>query len=195
MKKLLAVLFAALLAVTLTSGSSQAAEPATVMYLHGMITEKSVLPLVANFTKLVQLPKEKRPALVVIEINSYGGDYDASFLLAKTIEMSPIEVLCQVDGTAASGAFFILQSCDHRTATGRSSLMWHNATMGDIDITANNVAAIAKRIEVLNAGMTHHVAKKLKISKQEVAAKIALSDWWMTPDEALTVGAIEAVVP
>lgn len=174
---------------------AHAEPPRTVMYLTGEITPKTVLPLIVNLGMLNKLPAAQRPAVVVIEINSGGGEYEAGFLLTKAIESSPIQVLCQVDGTAASEAFFILQSCDARSATARSVLMWHNVTLSEANVTAVNASSLAKYVEVLNKAALNHVSKKLKLTKDEVAEKIRFADWWMSPDEALTFGAIDAVIP
>ncbi len=174
---------------------ANAAEPSKVMYLTGEVTPKTVLPLILNLSALNKLPPAQRPAVVVIEINSGGGEYEAGFLLVKAIEASPIQVLCQVDGMAASEAFFILQACDARSATARSTLMWHNVTLSEANVTAVNAASLAKYVEVLNKAALSHVSKKLKLTKEEVAEKIRFSDWWMSPDEALLFGAIDAVIP
>lgn len=171
------------------------AEPQKVMFLTGGITPKSVLPIILNLAALNKLPPAQRPAVAVIEINSGGGEYEAGFLLVKAIESSPIQILCQVDGMAASEAFYILQACDARSATARSVLMWHNITISQADVTALNAASLAKYAEVLNSAALHHISKKLKLTKEEVADKIRTSDWWMTPDEALTFGALDAVIP
>ena len=69
----------------------------------------------------------KNPAInsVVLRINSPGGSVLAGFDLARYLEETGIQVVCVVDGEAASMAFYILQSCDVRLMTSRSMLMAH----------------------------------------------------------------------
>lgn len=192
-------LFAALLVgLALVSGPCIAADAPplpTTMRLQGRICADTVNPLVVNLQKIGKLPKEQRPAAVILEIDSEGGEYPSFFLLAKVIEMSPFKVFCTVDGTAASGAFYVLQSCDQRVATARSILMWHGASVSDATVNARNAPSLFRYLETVNAGMAHHVSKKLKIPFELVVQKMAEGDWWMTPDEALTIGALDAVIP
>lgn len=135
-----------------------------------------------------------RPPFVLIEINSPGGEVDAGFAIAKAIERSPIPVICVVDGQAASMMFYILQSCTVRAATPRAELMMHGVTLIGA-VRASNVSVLAKRIDVSNKAMIAQVAARMKITKEDIAAKISAGDWWMDAEEALEVGAIDTIIP
>jgi ATP-dependent Clp protease protease subunit len=135
-----------------------------------------------------------RPAAIFLEIDSEGGEVDAGFALTKAIEASPVPVICIVDGQAASMAFYVLQSCDVRAMTPRSSLMMHQVTLIGA-IKASNIKALQKQIDTYNKAMVGQCAAKMKLTSAQISAKIADGDWWMGTDEALEVGAIDSVVP
>lgn len=166
------------------------------MHLSGGIEAASVLPIMLNLNLLAGLPIDKQPVFVILEIDSGGGEFDAGFALAKAIENSRVPVVCIVDGEAASMAFYVLQSCAVRSMTARSTLMWHGVSLAGIEsMNIVQMAAFQNRIETMNKASLAHVSKRLKISKEEVAAKIAQHDWWFASDEALAIGAIDTVIP
>lgn len=166
------------------------ANPAAVAAIEGDITDRSVGPLIMALRSLPQMAV--KPPAVVLHIDSPGGEYDAGFRLAKAIEDAPVPVICIVDGDAASMAFFVLQSCDSRIATPRSTLMIHEtALIGKI--RRQDVGSLVRSMEVKNAALAQQCTKKAKISVTEFLAKIGQGDWWMTPQEALTLGFLDAV--
>lgn len=176
-------------------GGAPAAEPPTppaVIRFEGPVDAASASVLVGALDSIDSMAS--KPPFVVIEINSPGGEVDAGFAVAKSIERSPVPVVCVVDGQAASMMFYILQSCTVRAATPRSELMMHGVTLIGA-VKAGTVATLAKRIEVSNKAMIAQVATRMKLSKEEIAAKIAAGDWWMDAEEALEVGAIDTIVP
>lgn len=137
----------------------------------------------------------QKPQAVVIDIDSGGGEFDAGFAIVKAIEASTIPIICVVDGEASSMAFYILQSCDTRVMTSRSTLMWHSVSLAGMPVNATNIDGLRQRLDVMNAASLAHVSKKLKIAPAEVASKIERHDWWMASQEALAVGAVDSVIP
>lgn len=180
-----------LMMVLLLPFTCVAADP--VVYrisLTGSITPATVTATI----KALEEVAKKKPNGIVLEINSGGGDYDSGFLLSKAIERTPIPVTCIVDGDAASMAFFILQSCDKRVATPRSVLMIHEVSWTGA-VKTSGIDSVAGFIRTQNEAMLAHCAAKLKISKDALAKAITGKDWFLTPDEALAIGAIDEIVP
>ncbi len=133
---------------------------------------------------------------ITINFDSGGGSIRAGFRLAKTIENSRAPVTCVVDGTAASMAHYLLQSCHVRLMTSRSVLMLHDAALyGEFGGQAPAWQNIANRLRVLSEALSQHQCRRLSISFTECRARSAAPlEWWMGADEALAVGAIDGIV-
>lgn len=163
-----------------------------VMYLVGPIDDRAAMGIIQGFME-VDLSPTKVDG-IIIEINSGGGDFDSGFVISKIIETSPIPVMCIVDGEAASMAFYILQSCQIRAMTDRSTLMWHSVSLVGGGVNSTNIESLGNRIAAMNRASAAHVAKRMNISKETVADKIKNHDWWMAADEALLIGAVDVVI-
>lgn len=186
------LLFCSRLAMGGNTPPSEAPVSIGVMKLDGVITERSVAPMI----EVIQaVNSTSNPiSLIRIDIDSPGGEVDAGFALSKAIEKSTVPVVCVVDGHAASMAFYVLQSCHVRLATPRSALMMHEVTMFGA-IRSSNIEYLRRQMEVYNAGMVGHCAAKMKLTEAEVADKIKHGDWWLNPKEAVEIGAIDKIVP
>lgn len=179
----------------LLSSKAYAGGIAVLPSLNGPVDELAVISIVGALIQVQSMPVEQRPEVLVLNINSPGGLVEEGFLLVQAIEQSPIPVMCVVDGTAASMGFYILQACDRRVMTARSSLMWHSVSI-NASVNSRNIESVKNRITVLNAGALNHVAKKMKIPKEEIAERLSFfGDWWIDADEALKIGAVDAVIP
>ena len=132
---------------------------------------------------------------VLLEIDSPGGSVFAGLRLAKAIERSPIPVYCVVDGVALSMGYYLLQSCEQRIMTARSILMIHEPSISSFaQSTPGQLQDRANMLRALSRALVEHMALRMKISADELEAKIRDRDWWMEHREALQVGAIDAVV-
>jgi len=159
--------------------------------------DAAVDPLtVATTQGLLQSALEAGAEAVVIEWNSPGGQVDAGFALAKTIEAMPIPVICVVDAEAASMAYYILQSCHQRLMTKRSALLIHQPSLaGSFSGNDKDWANIAERLRVLGRAMIEHCSARTKVSADFMASKVADGkDWWLDWREALHIGAVDGVV-
>lgn len=163
------------------------------LYLDGPITEKSADLTIKRLEKLASTDA----GAVVMEINSPGGEVDAGFKLARTMENLSVPVVCVVDGEAASMAFYLLQSCTVRFMTARSTLMAHGVSYR-IANTQGNAEQFSEMSDALKAStlaVVMHVSARMKVTPEQFAAKIAGRAWYMAYKEALEVGAVDSVVP
>lgn len=179
--------------VSLAGGPAPAAAPfgpPVMVKLFGLITDNTVGGLTLALEKVQDMTV--KPASIFIEIDSPGGEYQAGFELSKAIESVPVPVICRVDGQASSMAFFVLQSCDIRISSGRSTLMIHETVMVGA-LHRKELSSLTRSMEVKNAALAHQCTKRAKVSVPDFLAKIAEGDWWMTPDEALKLGFIDVV--
>lgn len=143
------------------------------------------------------LDQLKSAEAIIIEINSDGGSVDEGFKLARAIEQSPVPVICIVDGTAASEAFFLLQSCHTRLMTARSRLMAHEPMLllpAQTRVTRTLLEMMRKDQATAASAWTAHAGRRLTIPLKEFRQRIRHSDWWMTVDVAKKIGAIDGEV-
>ncbi len=133
---------------------------------------------------------------IVIEWNTPGGDVDAGFRLARAMEDASVPIVCVVDGDAASMGMYLLQSCDVRMMTKRSSLMVHEAAIA-ARLEGHEVTwrSIADRLRATNKAMAEHIAGRMGMPPKVLMERIqGGAQWWMNWDEALQVNAVDMVV-
>jgi ATP-dependent protease ClpP protease subunit len=131
---------------------------------------------------------------VVLRIDSLGGSVSAGEAFSRLIERVPMNVICVVDGQAASMAFYILQSCDVRVMTTRSMLLIHEPSMAGVSGNQHELRRAAEYLEILADRMATHESSRLFISKEELVKKIHDRDWTLLPTEAMEIGAIDQVI-
>lgn len=95
--------------------------PPTILFENQDIDSDST----TKFHKTLDKLAESKPKVIRVIISSGGGELDAGLEMAKLIERFPAKVVCIVDGTVASEALAVFQSCDVRQMTQRSVLMGH----------------------------------------------------------------------
>lgn len=156
----------------------------------GVVTEASA----KDFAGMMEKAAAAQPAVIVIEINSIGGDTRAGLDMAKDIERAPAPTICIGDGDVLSEGAFLLQACDLRLMTDRSVLMVHQPYLKDQYID-ENVQKLIQQQQRVTWAWTQHVGRRWKITPDELRKRIAGGAWYMTGPEALAVGAIDAVIP
>ena len=164
---------------------------ASQLYLVGPVTTELASKVA---TGIIQAA-ERGDKVVVIHIDSPGGSVYAGQVLSKIMEAAPLQVVCKVDGMAASMAFYLLQSCDLRLMTERSILMAHEPSL-QISGRGNKdwFKAHYEELLVLGEAMGRHQSRRLKITHEEFMRRIDNRDWNMDSTEALEVGAVDAIV-
>jgi len=182
MRKLFALLL--LFACTTPAHANQT----NYLSLDTVVTDESVDPLIEAL---------ESPGNVVIVIDSPGGSVPAGLALSKAIEQHDGTVACVVDGMAASMALYILQSCDVRLMTKRSTLMAHEISLsGVMEGNPNNWQAVVAMMKALNRALLEHTIHRTNASFEEAHANtVGGLQWWMNWDEALARGFVDRVVP
>lgn len=133
---------------------------------------------------------------LVIELDTPGGIVSSGHDIARAIEGAPVPVICIVDGQAASTGFYLLQSCDVRVITMRSRLMVHEAAVQGVRGDPQTLRNDLKSLESLNMGLAWHNCHRLNVPVPDCQNRFSHGlEWWMTPEEALNVGAVDAVIP
>lgn len=130
---------------------------------------------------------------ITIRIDSYGGSVHWGMEMMQLLENSGMHIRCVVDTKAMSMGFFLLESCDERLMTKRSTLMAHEPwtrTQGN----ATELEETALRLRVLCESMIEVAAEKMHMSKAQMLQKINNREWHMGWEEALQVGAIDDTI-
>lgn len=171
---------------------SAGAQGIPVLHLDSEVTAGSVEALQAELIAASLL----HPRAIVLEINSPGGDIEAGFRLAKSIEDSATPVVCVVDKTAASMASYILESCQVRLMTRRSMLMFHEPALGsDFNGQQTKWRSIADWLTAETIALAEHVCGHSKMTTAAFLDKIrGGAMWWVNWKEALALGFVDGVV-
>ena len=152
---------------------------------------------VARTVTELQLADAQSYPFIVLEINSWGGELDAGYQLSAVIEALKTPTVCVVGNKAMSMAFYILQSCTWRLMTPGAQLMvheprWTTTVSGPPKTFQDALRSLQQDAD----RMLVHEAKRLRVGIQDLGHRIADgAEWYMGADEALAVGAVDAVVP
>lgn len=172
------------------SGAEEPGRKIAWVHITGSITEVGAVVFQNAITELMK----KKPEILVVELHTGGGSVDAGFDMTKAIEALTIPTVCLVDGDALSEGIYILQACDVRLMTARSTLMVHEPYI-EMRVDSVHLDAAMKRQKALTHAWTSHVARRWKITSKHLREIIAIGDWYINSDEALVQGAVDGVVP
>ena len=136
------------------------------------------------------IPIEDREP-IKLYIDSCGGLLTDTFSIIDSVRMSKTPVIGICTGTAYSGGFFILISCDKRIAYSHASFLFHEGatqnggTSGQFE---NYTAFYKKQLKQLKQLVLDYT----KISEEEYE-KIKREDIWYDTVEALEKGIIDEI--
>lgn len=135
-----------------------------------------------------------KPSYVVLRIDTRGGNIDEGFKLAHALEEAPYPVVCVVDDVAYSMGFFILQSCDTRLMTPRAKLLAHEARYEKLEnMTAEELVKKISELRVSDNQLVEQACRRLHMSHDEYKDLVHGKEWYMTPADALKVGAVDQI--
>ncbi len=169
--------------------------PATghcVLYqrLNGPVDDEHVVHVMAT------LKAAKAGQIVMLDINTPGGSLSTGFELEKALESTPAQVFCVVDGDAYSMGFYLLQSCQYRVMTKRSSLMAHEpleVTQGPTPLTIRTLEDIQADLHTSARALAEQAISRMKMTYEEFFAKVHAKNWFMAWPEAQARGAVDCV--
>jgi ATP-dependent protease ClpP protease subunit len=151
-----------------------------------------------KFEKFMTAATAAKADMVLLEINTPGGSMDDGHEMVRVIEHSPIQVVCIVDGKAASMGMYIFQSCDQRVMTKRSMLMVHQVSLmtgRGVRLTETSLENASATIKVATRAYVEWVTHRMKIKAPAVLQKINSGrEWWLDWEEAIRSGAADTVV-
>lgn len=135
---------------------------------------------------------------IVVHIDSNGGRIDSGMQLIQRLEKVKVPVTCVVDYRAFSMGAAILEGagCKRRLATPRAILMFHEVLIGgQMGGSERFFTSIAGRLHAIEHMIQIQCSKRLKITMEEFSTRTTNgAEWWINPDEAVSIGAIDGVV-
>jgi ATP-dependent protease ClpP protease subunit len=137
---------------------------------------------------------------VTVEIDSPGGSVGIGFALIdlfREARRTGVVVHCRVvpDGMAASMAAVFLESpaCSTRAMAPTSALMFHGVSVGDVGGKEDDLRRLADILADVNKRVAIVVAPRLGMTAAAYLAWITDRDRWVSADEALAMGGVDAV--
>jgi ATP-dependent Clp protease protease subunit len=129
---------------------------------------------------------------IQLYLNSPGGSVYAGYSILDTMEFIEPKVNTMVCGMAASMAFILAISGDHRSSLKHSRLLEHQP-LGGASGQASDILISAKQIELVRDELYQIIVDKTKQSMEKVRTDCD-RDYWLTAIEAFHYGAIDEVV-
>jgi ATP-dependent Clp protease protease subunit len=175
------------------------------LYLPDQVTQESMNKLTKSIVDInaddVLLKKlyavhglEYTPKPIQIYIDSYGGAVYQCFGLLGVMEKSETPIHTIVTGAAMSCGFMILISGHERFGYRLSTPLYHQVSTGfygnvqDMEEKLQETKRLQKLIEEITLDKTNISKKKLAdVLKNKV-------DWYMSAEEALELGVIDAII-
>ena len=163
--------------------------PVVMLELDGEVNEDTVGPLIA---KMKELDAAGQPE-IWLRLNSGGGSVSAGLDLMTEIESLKARTTCVADWRSMSMAFSILESCQTRLAVPQALMMMH-APSTEVSGNENKVRQDLEVLQALRSIMVSKLAKRIKLSREEIEHHMDTHAYYITADEALRIGAIDKVV-
>lgn len=164
-----------------------------ILFITGIIDEETVATYQAELIYLASQITDKTKQVIKIYINSVGGDTYSFFglydIMQKLTEQGYI-VQTKALGLAASAAAFILLSGSpgNRFASPHSRIMIHQPSSGYYGTITDMKIDLEEGLAVKN-----EVIKILNKHSHQDLSEIIERDKWLSPEEALKLGLIDAI--
>ena len=130
---------------------------------------------------------------IVITIKSYGGGlYDALAVISmlEEVKMKGVDLVTKCEGNAMSAGMMIFLAGDERIISETSILMWHEIlsvkflALEQVTDKENE----AKVYRYLQNTVNNYIAKRTKMTKQELDERVKSKELWLNGKDALTHG-------
>lgn len=127
-------------------------------------------------------------------MHSEGGDVIEGNVIYNAIANAPQRNELQIDGLCASMATVISQAFDHISIVENGLFMIH-APSGGAYGNASDLEGAAKVLRIMETQIAAAYARRTGKPETETAQWMDGQDHWLTPQEALEAGLVDAIVP
>ena len=159
---------------------------------HGLILDESV----AQFAAFMKAAEDAKIETVLIELDTPGGSVEAGYEMSRTIEAAKMRVVCVADGEVASMGVFVLESCDTRVMTKRTTLMAHQsrAMQQQGFISVREAQQAADSLMATNRAYGEQLIRRMHgVTIEQYLAKVDNREWYLSWKEAQAIGAVDKV--
>ncbi len=164
------------------------------LFLTTEFSNKEISPLIQNIFDYNKKPKDERPPVIRLYINSPGGEVSACMHLIDIMKQSRIPVHTYAMGVAASCAFMTLMAGAKRYATQNTMLMSHVYSTG-FKGSENELAAFEDRTAMTSSILLSHYKKCTGKSEKYIRKHLlSANDVWLTAADAVTHGCIDSEI-
>ncbi len=163
------------------------------VFISGVVNSKMADVIVAE---LLFLQKEDPSKPITIYIDSPGGDISAGFAIIDALNHISCPIITVASGLCASMGALILMCGDKgkRYSQPNASILIHQPLMSGVQGQASDIEIVANEILRNKESIEKLISEKTGQSKEEVK-KATDRDNWMTPNEALSFGIIDSILP
>lgn len=166
-----------------------------IIYLSDSIDKSAVGKINSELLKMINsdiakdnIERDFKSSPIHLHISSGGGDLYCTWAIIDTILQSKTPIYTYCDGLVASGAFLIFLAGNKRFAGEHSTLMYHQIYAGDYD-KCESILHYAKQLKYDQLQLEQYVSDRISItSEQLVKNRKAQIDWYMNPNEAISLG-------
>lgn len=139
------------------------------------------------------IPVEERKPIRLMFF-SYGGHLDINYSFIDLIQKSKTPIWGVNMGQACSAACFIFIACHKRFAMPRSSFLIHQGGVdGGFSGTYEQVVSAIMEYQRQMDELGNYLLKYTKITQEILEEKFA-SEWYLTADDAVTLGVVDKIV-
>lgn len=163
----------------------------TPLEITGDIDDTTLLLFSAGLHAAEIDPTQKE---IHVVIDSPGGEILSGLQIYHLIKDSEKPVVCRVEGFALSMAGVILQACNTREIVIGSMILIHGGSAEQPGGNLPELSQIKNRLTVMNRVICGIFNARSKVTKCEetMAAGIEL---WYDPEEALSAGLVDSILP
>lgn len=133
---------------------------------------------------------------LTLDINSPGGSVAAGLELygvLRELSGEGHQIITRIGGEACSMGGVVAQAGDLRQIRKHSYLHLHEASWGSIG-KASEMKESAEHIEKITRDLCAIYAEKGTMDADAIYDRIHRREWWMSADEALSVGFVDEIV-
>ena len=166
-----------------------------IIYLHGPIDE-----IIASkfLTALSRVENETDSPLVIVDINTPGGDVASMVTMLSAMRGSRLKIVTYVSSEASSAGAFLLSAGEKgmRFASPLACVMIHEILCGTplepLEDTVKRVEFIKKQNEQLMTFMAKNCGKTLK-QLRKLIKDSGSRDMYLSSEQALAIGIIDHI--
>jgi len=137
-------------------------------------------------------PRDEREPIVIL-INSWGGDLNATYATIAIMETSITPVITVNMNSAYSAAGLLLMAGHKRYCMPRSQILIHSGSAQGISGNYEEIQESTKSYKKMVEEMREFVVSKTKIDKA-LMKKNQTRDWYIDSSEQITLGCADEVL-